>query len=78
MAQRKTDRVKQVIQAEAKERSWEKEVKARRSTVSLTVRIKEDDAELLPGYFRKQGQTVSQGLRAILNNFIDNRIRGMM
>ena len=78
MAQRKTDRVKQVIRAEAKERSWEKEIKARRSTISLTVRIKEDDAELLYGYFRKQGQTTSQGLRAILNNFIDNRIRGLM
>jgi len=26
---------------------------------------------------KKQGQMASQGLRAILNNFIDNKIKGM-
>ncbi len=75
MAQRKSDRVKQAVQADVKGRGWEKEVKARRSTRSLTVRLPEADVELLFRYFRKQGQTRSQGLRAILNNFIDNRIR---
>ena len=74
MAQRKSDRVKQVVEAEAKERSW-KPIRAHRSSRAFTVRIPEEDAELLLRYFRKQGQSVSQGIRAILNNFIDNRLK---
>ncbi|MBA7546559.1 hypothetical protein ES705_38951 [subsurface metagenome] len=74
MAQTKGERVKKAVQADAKSRSWE-EIERRRSTVTLTARINKEDHELLLRYFRKQGQSVSQGIRAILNNFIDNRIR---
>ena len=74
MAQTKGERVKKAVQADAKSRSWQ-EIEKLRSTRSFTVRVQEDDAELLLRYFRKQGQSVSQGIRAILNNFIDNRIR---
>lgn len=74
MAQSKTDKLKDTVQADAKSRNWRKEIE-KRKTVTVTARILIDDAELLFRYFRKQGQTKSQGFRAILNNFIDNRIR---
>jgi hypothetical protein len=74
MAQSKTDRVKQAVQADAKTRDWRKEIE-KRKTVTVTARVLKEDAEILFRYFRKQGQTKSQGFRAILNNFIDNRIR---
>ncbi len=76
MAQTKTDRVNQAVQADAKSRDWKKEIE-KRKTVTVTARVLKDDAELLFRYFRKQGQSKSQGVRAILNNFIDNRIRGL-
>ena len=74
MAQTKTERVKQAVRADAQSRDWKKEVE-KRKTVTVTARVLKEDAELLFRYFRKQGQTKSQGMRAILNNFIDNRIR---
>ena len=75
MAQTKTERVKQAVRADAQSRDWQKEVE-KRKTVTVTARVLKEDAEVLFRYFRKQGQTKSQGMRAILNNFIDNRIRG--
>lgn len=75
MAQRKSERVSQAVQADAKSRDWQKELEAKRNTVTVTARVLKEDAEILFRYFRKQGQTKSQGFRAILNNFIDNRIR---
>ena len=75
MAQTKTERVKQAVRADAQSRDWKKEVE-KRKTVTVTARVLKEDAEVLFRYFRKQGQTKSQGMRAILNNFIDNRIRG--
>lgn len=74
MAQSKTDRVKQAVQADAKNRDWKKEVE-KRKTVTVTARILDPDAEILFRYFRKQGQSKSQGVRAILNTFIDERLR---
>ncbi len=74
MAQTKTDRVKHAVQADAKSRDWKKEIE-KRKTVTITARMLEPDAEILFRYFRKQGQSKSQGVRAILNNFIDNRIK---
>lgn len=74
MAQTKTERVKQAVQADAKSRDWKKEIE-KRKTVTVTARILEPDAAILFRYFRKQGQTKSQGFRAILNNFIDSRLR---
>ncbi len=74
MAQTKTERVKRAVQADAQSRDWKKEVE-KRKTLTVTARVLKEDAELLFRYFRKQGQTKSQGMRAILNNFIDTRIR---
>ena len=74
MAQTKTERVKQAVRADAQSRDWKKEVE-KRKTLTVTARILKEDAELLFRFFRKQGQTKSQGMRAILNNFIDTRIR---
>ncbi len=74
MAQSKTDRVKKAVSADAKNRDWKKEVE-KRKTVPVTARILIDDAELLFRYFRKQGQAKSQGVRAILSCFIDERLR---
>ena len=74
MAQRKGDRVKQVVQADAKSRKWET-MKETSSTQLFTFRVPQADADVLLAYFRKQGQTTSQGLRAILNNFIDTRLK---
>ena len=75
MAQRKGDRVRQTVQADAKSRRWET-IKETSSTHLFTFRVPQADADILLAYFRKQGQTTSQGLRAILNNFIDTRIGG--
>ena len=75
MAQRKSERVSQAVQADAKSRDWQKELEAKRNTVTVTARVLKEDAEILFRYFRQQGQTKSQGFRAILNNFIDNRIK---
>ncbi len=74
MAQSKTERVKRAVQADAKSRDWKKEVE-KRKTVTVTARILEPDADILFRYFRKQGQAKSQGIRAILNNFIDERLK---
>ncbi|GAH52617.1 unnamed protein product, partial [marine sediment metagenome] len=62
------------VQADAKSRDWRKEVE-KRKTITVTARVLKEDGEILFRYFRKQGQTKSQGFRAILNNFIDNRLR---
>ena len=74
MAQTKGERVNKAVQADAQSRDWKKEIE-KRKTVTVTARVLKEVAELLFRYFRKQGQSKSQGFRAILNNFIDNRIR---
>ncbi|MBA7541197.1 hypothetical protein ES705_33504 [subsurface metagenome] len=74
MAQRKSDRTRQAVEKDAKARGW-KDLSNRKPTITFTVRLPQADGELLERAFRKQGQTKSQGLRAILNQYIDTRIR---
>ncbi len=44
-------------------------------TVPFTFRILKPEAKMLFQYFKEQGQSKSQGVRVILNNFIDERLK---